>query len=148
MELGSNSPFIVMPDADIDKVVGATITSGYANAGQVCISAQRIITSRELYADYLDALTAGVQAISTGDPLDESVRMGPMIREQDADRVDEVDTGGGVRRGQDGRRWRPAGRHVRPHGRRRRQAGDARLVRGAVRAGGRGHTPSPTWTRR
>ena len=52
MELGSNSPFIVMPDADIDKVVGATITSGYANAGQVCISAQRIITSRELYADY------------------------------------------------------------------------------------------------
>ena len=89
MELGSNSPFIVMPDADIDKVVGATITSGYANAGQVCISAQRIITSRELYADYLDALTAGVQAISTGDPLDESVRMGPMIREQDADRVDE-----------------------------------------------------------
>ena len=89
MELGSNSPLIVMPDADIDKVVNATITSGYANAGQVCISAQRIITSREVYADYLDALTEGVEAISTGDPLDETVRMGPMIREQDADRVDE-----------------------------------------------------------
>ena len=89
MELGSNSPLIVMPDADIDKVVNATITSGYANAGQVCISAQRIITSQEVYADYLDALTEGVEAISTGDPLDETVRMGPMIREQDADRVDE-----------------------------------------------------------
>ena len=89
MELGSNSPFIVMPDADMAKVVNATITSGFANAGQVCISAQRIITSREVYADYLDALTEGVEAISTGDPLDESVRMGPMIREQDADRVDE-----------------------------------------------------------
>ncbi|MCH8205839.1 MAG: aldehyde dehydrogenase family protein [Chloroflexi bacterium] len=89
MELGSNSPFIIMPDADIDKVVNATIASGYANAGQTCISAQRIITSRDVYADYLDALTKGVEAISTGDPLDETVRMGPMIREQDADRVDE-----------------------------------------------------------
>ena len=59
MELGSNSPLIVMPDADMDKVVKGTISSGFANAGQVCISAQRIITNREVYADYLDALTEG-----------------------------------------------------------------------------------------
>ena len=39
MELGSNSPLIVLPDADIDKVVTATVFSGFANAGQVCISA-------------------------------------------------------------------------------------------------------------
>ena len=89
MELGSNSPFIVMPDADIDKVVGATITSGFANAGQVCISAQRIITSNKVYADYLDALGTSVEAINTGDPLDEQVRMGPMVRDQDAARVNE-----------------------------------------------------------
>ena len=88
-ELGSNSPFIVMPDADIDKVVGATITSGFANAGQVCISAQRIITSNKVYADYLDALGTSVEAINTGDPLDEQVRMGPMVRDQDAARVNE-----------------------------------------------------------
>ena len=89
MELGSNSPLIVMPDADIEKVANATVTTGFSNAGQVCISAQRIIASGEVYADYLDALTAGVKSINTGDPLDESVRMGPMVREQDADRVDE-----------------------------------------------------------
>ncbi len=89
MELGSNSPLIIMPDADIDKVVSATIASGFANAGQVCISAQRIIASREIYADYLDALTPSVEAIATGDPLDESVAMGPMVRSEDALRVDE-----------------------------------------------------------
>ena len=89
MELGSNSPLIVMPDADMDKVVKGTIASGFANAGQVCISAQRIITSREVYADFLDALTEGVQEISTGDPLEEAVKMGPMVRAQDAVRVNE-----------------------------------------------------------
>ena len=89
MELGSNSPLIVMPDADMDRVVKATVSSGFSNAGQVCISAQRIITSREVYADYLDALTAGVAAINTGDPLDESVKMGPMVRAQDAVRVNQ-----------------------------------------------------------
>ena len=89
MELGSNSPLIVMPDADINKVVNATISSGYSNAGQVCISAQRIITSDDVYVDYLDALKVGVEAISTGNPLDESVRMGPMVRPDDAVRVNQ-----------------------------------------------------------
>ena len=89
MELGSNSPLIVMPDADMDKVVKGTISSGFANAGQVCISAQRIITNREVYADYLDALTEGVKEISTGDPMREDVKMGPMVRSEDAVRVNE-----------------------------------------------------------
>ena len=89
MELGSNSPLIVMPDADMDKVVKGTIASGFSNAGQVCISAQRIITNREVYADYLDALTEGVKEISTGDPLREDVKMGPMVRSEDAVRVNE-----------------------------------------------------------
>ena len=89
MELGSNSPLIIMPDADIEKVVAGTIASGFANAGQVCISAQRIIASQEIYGDYLDALVEGVEGIRTGDQLDESVNMGPMVRAEDASRVNE-----------------------------------------------------------
>ena len=42
-----------------------------------------------MYADYLDALTAGVEAITTGNPMEEGVRMGPMVRPQDATRVNE-----------------------------------------------------------
>lgn len=89
MELGSNAPLIVMPDADMDKVVGATVTTGFSNAGQVCISAQRIITDRKIYGDYLDALKVGVEVINAGDPMDESVKMGPMVRADDATRVNK-----------------------------------------------------------
>ncbi|MGH7394559.1 MAG: aldehyde dehydrogenase family protein, partial [Candidatus Methylomirabilales bacterium] len=88
MELGSNSPIIVMPDADLEKVAVATAATGYANAGQVCISTQRVITSRRIYGDFLDALRPKVAALTTGNPLDEKVKVGPMIREKDAIRVE------------------------------------------------------------
>ena len=87
MELGSNSPLIVMSDADIEKVAAATVASGFANAGQVCISTQRVLADRSIYADFLDALVAPTEAFTLGNPLDESIRMGPMIRESDAIRV-------------------------------------------------------------
>lgn len=88
MELGSNSPTIIMPDADLDKVAAAVASTGFANAGQVCISAQRIIPLKPIYGDFLDALKAKVAAITTGNPLEESVKMGPMVRESDARRVE------------------------------------------------------------
>lgn len=109
MELGANCPLIIMPDADLAKVATATVASGFSNAGQVCISTQRVLADRRIYSDYLDALVAPTQAVSTGNPLDESVRMGPMIRESDAARVHQwiaeaVDAGarivvGGERQG-------------------------------------------------
>ena len=89
MELGSNSPLIVMSDADIEKVAAATVAGGFANAGQVCISTQRVFADRRIYADFLDALVAPTEAFSMGNPLDEAIRMGPMIRASDADRVGE-----------------------------------------------------------
>jgi len=89
MELGSNSPVIVMPDADLDKVAAAVAATGYANAGQVCISTQRVLASGRVYADFLSALSPKVAAITTGNQLDAKVKMGPMVREKDAIRVDE-----------------------------------------------------------
>jgi acyl-CoA reductase-like NAD-dependent aldehyde dehydrogenase len=87
MELGSNSPLIVMSDADLEKVAAATVASGFANAGQVCISTQRVYADRRVYADFLDALVTPTRAFTTGNPMDESIKMGPMIREADAARV-------------------------------------------------------------
>jgi glyceraldehyde-3-phosphate dehydrogenase (NADP+) len=87
MELGSNAPLIIMPDASMEKVVEAIASTGYANAGQVCISAQRIIPLKPVYGDLLDALKPRVESITTGNPLDEKTKMGPMIRERDAMRV-------------------------------------------------------------
>ena len=88
MELGSNSPLIVMPDADMDKVAAATAQSGYANAGQVCISTQRVIVQESAYTDYIDALVPQVEALSYGDPKQDATNMGPLVRESDAARVE------------------------------------------------------------
>ena len=89
MELGSNSPLIVMPDADMDKVIKATVVGGFANSGQVCISTQRVLADRSIYSDLLDGLKIGVEAIKMGNPITEGMQMGPMIREEDAVRVGE-----------------------------------------------------------
>lgn len=87
MELGSNSPLVVLPDADLEKVAAAVLASGYGNAGQVCISTQRVIAIDQIYRDLQDLLAPRVAALSTGNPLAEGTRMGPMIRERDAQRV-------------------------------------------------------------
>ncbi len=87
MELGSNSPLIVLGDADLNKVADAVIATGYGNAGQVCISTQRVIALDSVYPDLLEALKPRVEGIAAGDPLSPSTKMGPMIRERDAARV-------------------------------------------------------------
>lgn len=87
MELGSNSPLVVMDDADMKKVVDATVATGFSNAGQVCISTQRVIATNRVYGDLIDALKPRVEAITVGNQLDASTRMGPMIRVRDAERV-------------------------------------------------------------
>jgi len=87
LELGANCPMIVLPDADVEKVSEATVLGGYANAGQVCISTQRVLVHQQVYADFLDAFTPKVAAIKTGDPLEEGTRLSALISQQDAERV-------------------------------------------------------------
>jgi acyl-CoA reductase-like NAD-dependent aldehyde dehydrogenase len=89
MELGSNSPVIVMPDADLDKVATVLAMTGYGNAGQTCISTQRVLTSKKIYGDLLAVLKPKVEALTTGNQLDEKNKVGPMVKESEAVRVDE-----------------------------------------------------------
>lgn len=90
MELGSNCPLIVLPDADLEKVAKATCQSGYANAGQVCISAQRLVVVDEIREPTLEAIRERVEKIEFGDPLKSGVSMGPMVRESEAARVHQT----------------------------------------------------------
>lgn len=89
MELGSNSPVIVMDDADLNKAADAIVATGYANAGQVCISAQRILAMPRVYNELVELLKPKVAALRTGDPLNSETKMGPMIRTADAERVEK-----------------------------------------------------------
>ncbi|MDP9130675.1 MAG: aldehyde dehydrogenase family protein [Candidatus Binatota bacterium] len=89
MELGSNSPVIVMPDADMEKVATVLAMTGYGNAGQTCISTQRVLAAKRVYGDLLSALKPKVEALTTGNQLDEKSKVGPMVKESEAMRVDE-----------------------------------------------------------
>src|SRR5580692_1156266 len=88
LELGSNSPLVVLPDADIDKVAEATAVGGYVNAGQVCISTQRVLVHRKIYADFLSVLKPRVEALKVGDPLTEDTKISAMITIGEAERVE------------------------------------------------------------
>ena len=89
MELGSNSPVIVMPDADLDKVAAVVSLTGDGNAGQTCISTQRVLAAKRIYGDFLGALKPKVEALTTGNQLDEKSKVGPMVKESEAVRVDD-----------------------------------------------------------
>ena len=87
LELGSNAALVVLPDADLTKVANAVAVGGYVNAGQVCISTQRILVHRKVYDDFVTLLRPLVETIKTGDPLAVETKLGPMISEKEAIRV-------------------------------------------------------------
>jgi acyl-CoA reductase-like NAD-dependent aldehyde dehydrogenase len=87
LELGSNAPLVILPDADLAKVSDAVALGGFVNAGQVCISTQRILVHRKVYSDFLDSLRPVVESIKIGDPLLAETKLGPMISEREARRV-------------------------------------------------------------
>lgn len=87
MELGSNAALIVMDDANVAKAAKAAAVTGYMNAGQICMSTQRVFVHRAVYADFLAALADEAGKLVPGNPLDSATLLGPMIREADAARV-------------------------------------------------------------
>ena len=87
LELGANCPLVIAADADLARAAEATAIGGYSNAGQACISAQRIICDRSVYADFLDALSERVGAIRAGDPMSSDSTIGPLISRDESERV-------------------------------------------------------------
>jgi acyl-CoA reductase-like NAD-dependent aldehyde dehydrogenase len=88
LELGANCPLVVLPDADVNRVAEATAVGGYVNAGQVCISTQRVLVHRQVYGDFLSALKPLVEAIKVGDPFAQDTKLSAMITVDDAKRVE------------------------------------------------------------
>ena len=88
MELGSNCPLIVLPDANLKKVAEMAVIQGFVNAGQVCISAQRLIVSDEVHDEFIDHLVPRVKSIVSGNQLSMETQMGPMVRDEEAERVE------------------------------------------------------------
>jgi acyl-CoA reductase-like NAD-dependent aldehyde dehydrogenase len=87
LELGGNAGVIVHSDADLAYAAERCVAGGFAYAGQTCISVQRILVERSVCSKFTDLLLAGVKKLKTGDPLQESTDLGPLIRESDAIRA-------------------------------------------------------------
>ena len=89
LELGGNAGVIVHGDADLTYAAERCVTGGFAYAGQSCISVQRILVERPVFEKFTDFFVAGVKKLRTGDPLQESTDVGPLIRESDAVRASD-----------------------------------------------------------
>jgi len=87
LELGGNAGVIVHHDADLDQAAERCAVGGFAYAGQTCISVQRILVQRGVFAKFLRAFVERVKKLKLGDPLDESTDVGPMISEAAAARA-------------------------------------------------------------
>jgi acyl-CoA reductase-like NAD-dependent aldehyde dehydrogenase len=87
LELGGNAPVIVHSDADLEYAAERCVTGGFGYAGQTCISVQRILVEHSVYGRFTDIFVELVKKLKTGDPLDESTDVGPLIRNSDAVRT-------------------------------------------------------------
>jgi acyl-CoA reductase-like NAD-dependent aldehyde dehydrogenase len=79
LEMGGNAAVIVHEDANLSYAVRRIVTGGFNNAGQVCISVQRVLIHRPVYEEALRQILAAVRNLKVGDPRDPQTDLGPMI---------------------------------------------------------------------
>ena len=87
LELGGKAPVVVFDDADLEKVVEWIRIGGFFNAGQDCTAATRVIAGPHIHQQLLDDLVPAVSGLKVGDPLSEDTEMGPLVSEEQLERV-------------------------------------------------------------
>ena len=88
LELGGNAGVIVHNDADLESAASQAAAGGFANAGQNCISVQRLIIQKDVFEEFTDLFVDKVKALKVGDPRDADTDVGPLITLQDAERAE------------------------------------------------------------
>ena len=88
LELGGDAAVVIEPDADLTRAVERTVRGGYAYAGQVCISVQRVFVHEDVYATFRDPYVEAVGRLRLGDPLDQASDLSALIDEGAALRVE------------------------------------------------------------
>jgi succinate-semialdehyde dehydrogenase/glutarate-semialdehyde dehydrogenase len=78
MELGGSDAFIVLDDADLDHTVAMAVLGRFGNNGQTCVGAKRFIVVESMLDKFLPRFVAAARELKLGDPLDESVTLGPL----------------------------------------------------------------------
>lgn len=88
LELGGDAAVLVEPDwPDLKAAAERIALFGNYQAGQSCISVQRVLVHADIYDTFVPLLTAAVEQLHTGDPTDPATQVGPMIDEENAQRI-------------------------------------------------------------
>lgn len=88
LELGGSDPFIVMPSANLDEAVKTAVTARTINNGQSCIAAKRFIVAEEIADEFEKQFVEGMEALTIGNPLDDTVNVGPLATARILDDLD------------------------------------------------------------
>ncbi|WP_046176182.1 aldehyde dehydrogenase family protein [Domibacillus indicus] len=87
LELGGNSAFIILEDADIDYAVNAAAFSRFTHQGQICMSANRILVQKSIYKEFMAKYAEKVSSLKVGDPRDPETIIGPVINIRQAENL-------------------------------------------------------------
>ncbi len=82
LELGGNSPFVVLADADLERAVEAALFGKFLHQGQICMITNRFIVDRKLYEPFVERFTERAGKLKAGDPSDPETLVGPIINER------------------------------------------------------------------
>lgn len=85
LELGGNSPFIILDDADVDLAVNAAVFGKFLHQGQICMITNRLIVDAQIYDRFVERFSARVRALKIGNPNDETTAIGPIINKSQFD---------------------------------------------------------------
>jgi acyl-CoA reductase-like NAD-dependent aldehyde dehydrogenase len=89
LELGGNAAMMVHGDwGDLDGAAKKAVIAGTSYAGQSCISVQRVYVERRIFDEFVAAAMKHAGTLVLGDPANEETDVGPVIREQDAERIE------------------------------------------------------------
>src|SRR5690606_35041954 len=87
LELGGKDPLIVLHDADIDQAAKFAALNSFRNAGQVCVSTERIYVDERIARDFEEALLRYAAELPVGPGDKEETRIGPMVNSRQRDHV-------------------------------------------------------------
>ncbi len=88
LELGGNAGLIVDRSADLPLAAARAAAGGFWQAGQSCISVQRILAHQEVFDSFVERFLEAVRGLVPGDPLDDRTTVGPVISAEDAERIE------------------------------------------------------------
>jgi aldehyde dehydrogenase (NAD+) len=87
LELGGNSPFVVLADAEVDRAVDAAIFGKFTHQGQICMSVNRFIVHKNLAEEFTSKFVERAKNLQSGDPLDPRNVIGPIMNKTQIDKV-------------------------------------------------------------